>query len=396
MTQTLERRPAAPRLAAGIEPLLERLAAIGPDGRLVVSCYVRLEPRDRTRTRYLTAIRSRIRDLEADPMILAADPAQQRSLRRDLGRIVRSLDRPARLPPARGLALFACEPLDLFEALPLPRVHRTRLVVDETPSIAELAALRHETEPVIVALLDRAHLRFFAVTPMEAQEMPCAVTPARRGGKFHSDREDAPGWGEHAYHRRLEEERHRHYALAAERLEELAREHRARGILLAGPSDHTAGLARFLTGRLPELVLGRVKVNPTAATAAEVQAAVMAATEEHERKAVLEEVRALEEALGTGWALDDARDTLRALARGQVRTLFVQEGFSAGGYRCAASGRLVLAKGECGGEGEPVPVRDVVDDAIEEALRRRARVVVVPRQADAGIVDGLAAILRFR
>jgi peptide subunit release factor 1 (eRF1) len=79
-----------------------------------------------------------------------------------------------------------------------------------------------------------------------------------------------------------------------------------------------------------------------------------------------------------------------------VRTLFVQEGLSGSGFRCSATGRLVLAKGDCRGEGDPRPVRDLVDEAIEEALHQRVRVVMVPGQAAADVVDGLAATLRFR
>jgi peptide subunit release factor 1 (eRF1) len=90
------------------------------------------------------------------------------------------------------------------------------------------------------------------------------------------------------------------------------------------------------------------------------------------------------------------RETLRALSRAQVRTLFVRESLEGGGFRCSATGRLVVAKDDCAGEGEPRPIRDLVDEAIEDALRQRARVVVVPRDAASEPVDGLAATLRFR
>jgi peptide subunit release factor 1 (eRF1) len=76
--------------------------------------------------------------------------------------------------------------------------------------------------------------------------------------------------------------------------------------------------------------------------------------------------------------------------------LYVREDLGGGGFRCSASGRLVLARGECRGEGEPEPVRDLVDEAIEEALRQRVRVVIVPDSEAAKAVDGLAAKLRFR
>jgi peptide subunit release factor 1 (eRF1) len=74
----------------------------------------------------------------------------------------------------------------------------------------------------------------------------------------------------------------------------------------------------------------------------------------------------------------------------------VRESLGGGGFRCAATGRLVLAKGDCAGEGEPRPVRDLVDEAIEGALRQRARVVIVPKDAGGEPVDGLAATLRFK
>ena len=47
------------------------------------------------------------------------------------------------------------------------------------------------------------------------------------------------------------------------------------------------------------------------------------------------------------------------------------------GFRGVASGRLGLMEADLRGEGEVVPVLDVVDDAIEEALRQRVAVNVV-------------------
>src|SRR2546425_4195631 len=47
---------------------------------------------------------------------------------------------PTRLPPARGIALFACGALELFEALPLPHVHRSRSE-EHTSELQSLAYL---------------------------------------------------------------------------------------------------------------------------------------------------------------------------------------------------------------------------------------------------------------
>ncbi|MBI1723923.1 MAG: peptide chain release factor 1, partial [Gemmatimonadetes bacterium] len=96
-----------------------------------------------------------------------------------------------------------------------------------------------------------------------------------------------------------------------------------------------------------------------------------------------------------GWATNGVESTLRALARGQVSTLLVDHDAEVPGFRCAGSGRLTEDAASARGEGEPLPVADLLDDAIEDALRQRARVAVV-RGAPTRRFDRLAAILRFR
>jgi peptide subunit release factor 1 (eRF1) len=66
------------------------------------------------------------------------------------------------------------------------------------------------------------------------------------------------------------------------------------------------------------------------------------------------------------------------------------------GFRCGDSGRLVLRERECRGEGELVPVLDVIDDAIEEALRQGVDVNVVYEPEARDAIEGLGALLRFR
>lgn len=384
---TLDTLAPSTRTSAGapaLDPLLDRLLAIEPGRYRVVSCYLRLTPDERDHRRYVTALKNRIRAVHEE----AVAP--------DLARILQQVTAAGAIPRTHGLAIFACGALDLFEVVPLPRVHRTRLVVDDTPHLLELIAARQELGTIVAAVFDRAHARFFLVDAGSAAELEGLVETSRRGGEFHGDRRDAPGWGERDYHNRLREERHRHYAAIAHHLQHLVRTHPARGIVLAGPAKEVAGLTPFLSRELAGRVLGTAPLNPTAVSAAEVQAAALAMASEHERAAEPALVAALAESIGAGWGVEGPSDTLRALARGQVRTLLVRAGLEGSGFRCAASGRLVLAKGDCRGEGEPTQVLDIVDEAVEEALRQGVEVVVVHDPAAAGAFDGLAAVLRFR
>jgi peptide subunit release factor 1 (eRF1) len=365
-------------------PFFDRLLAIEPGRHRVISCYLRLTPDERAHRRYMTALKNRIQALH------------EKAIARDLSRILEYVTSARGLPHAAGLAIFACETLDLFEAVALPRVHRTRLVVDDTPRVLELIAVRQELGTVLAAVIDRSHARFFLVDVGSAAELECLFDTNRRGGEFHGDRADAPGWGERDYHHRLREERHRHCADIARHLQDLIRTHPARGIVLAGPRKELAALTPFLPRELASRVLGTAALNPTAVSPAEVQVAALAIASEHERTAELALVSSLAETIGAGWAVEGPHDTLRALARGQVRTLLVRADLEGSGFRCAESGRLVLAKAECRGEGEPKPVLDVVDEAVEEALRQGIEVIVLHEQPAAEEIDGLAGILRFR
>lgn len=378
--------------ATAIAAALKRLCAIEAGRQDIISCYVRLEPADRTSGRYLTELKTRIAALD-----LATLPRERRlAVERDLDRVVALLDESAELPHTRGMAVFACEGLSLLVSLPLPRVHRNRLVLDDTPWLLELVAAERDLGRVFVLAVDRTHARVFRVSPLEVVELPAPLTPASRGGKFLPDREDAPGWGEHRYHNRIAEERHRHYEAIVQKLEALLGETPNRGFLLMGPADHTAALRRFLPPRLAGRLLGTRKGNPRSLTPAQIQAVALECAAEHRDRAIAEVLREVDAAVGAGWAVNGARETLRALARGQVRALIVRGDLTGSGFRCPTSGRLVLAKADCAGEGTPEPVRDLVDEAVEEALRQNVEVVVVTDPAFNASVDGFAALLRFR
>ena len=44
----------------------------------------------------------------------------------------------------------------------------------------------------------------------------------------------------------------------------------------------------------------------------------------------------------------------------------------------------------------PVPVVDVVDDAMEEAFRQNAEIEILFNEEDSKKIDGMGAILRFK
>jgi peptide subunit release factor 1 (eRF1) len=89
------------------------------------------------------------------------------------------------------------------------------------------------------------------------------------------------------------------------------------------------------------------------------------------------------------------REVLSALERRQVRTLLVARDFARPGYRCAASGRLVLGKAECEEGGGVIREPDVVAAAAAEARAQDADVVVVGDSRLGERIERIAALLRY-
>jgi peptide chain release factor subunit 1 len=379
-----------------IKRLLSRLTRVRTDQHRVVSCYLKVEPRDRARGKYLIKLKNRIREVERVLDELDFPRSVREEITADLKRIFEQIREPARLPATQGLAIFACGPLKLFEMVGLPSVHRSRLAVDRTPLVRELAAVEDEIGTLLTVVLDRTAARIFEVSAFGAAEIEDLRASATRGSRYHSDRQGAPGTGEHQYNNRIREEKQRHYAAIAQRLFELHRKRPVHGVVLAGPGRDAGAVAAFLHPYLAERLMGVVSLNPKQAKAPLVYEATLAARAEYEREAERDIARGLENALGEGWAVDGISDTLRALGRGQVRTLLVNADAQAGGFHSARTGRLALHEHELRGDGEVHPVLDVVDDAIEEALRQRVEVEVVFDDSARAAIHGLAGLLRFR
>jgi peptide chain release factor subunit 1 len=388
-------RGTARQAAPAVAERLARLTSVAPAPHRVVSCYLKLEPRDRSRGKYLIKIKNRMRAAAQALPRLGLERSVQEEVARDLERVHDYLRTPTNLPSTQGLAIFACEAIGLFEALPLPVVYRSRLGVDTSPLVRELASVEEEFGRLLTVVLDRTSARFFEVTAYETRELSGLRADSTRGKRFRGD-QSGSGWGEHTYNNRIRTEKQRHYEAVARELFTIDRRQPAHGLIVAGTGADAGALEPFLHTYLVERLLGTARLNPKEATPASVHAATLAVREAWERASERAQVGEMQESLGSGWSVNGLDPTLRALSRGQVRTLLVHADAAEPGFRCGTSGRLARTEQECRDEGEPVAVLDVVDDAIEEALRQGVDVNVVYDPEARGAVDGLAGLLRFR
>ncbi len=362
----------------------------------VVSCYLKLEPRDRVRQKYLTKARNRVKALEYALPSMGWDKAAQEEIRADLARIIALLSDPADLPHTQGIAIFASGPLHLFEVRPLPQVHRSRLAVDHTPLVRELAASEAEFGRIFTVTLDRTTALIWEVTALAAKVVHKVTSDFTRGGRYHAAGARNDATGEHAYHNRIRDEKRRHLDAVARALFELDRTSPGHQIVIAAPGTEAAAFEPFLHNYLADRLIGIARISPKDATPEAVHRLTMDVHAHHARMEESRHVDELAEGLGTGWAVNGVRETLNALAQGKVRLLLVRGDAALNGFRSATTGRLSTLARDLRADGEVQPTVDVIDDAIEEALRQHVALDVIYDEALAPAVDGLAGLLRFK
>jgi peptide subunit release factor 1 (eRF1) len=368
----------APITERDVRAAVQRLAAIEPGPYWVVTCYLKLEPRDRTRGKYLIKMKNRVKQAVAALSGQSLAHADREAISADLQQVLDYLEDPGHLPHTRALAIFASRGLDLFEPLPLPHVHRSRLAVEHEPLVRELVALDEEFGTILVVVYDRTAARFFEVTAYDCVELTSiAGIESSRASKFHGSQQrqvmaragtPSGSAGEHNYHMRIRTEKQRFYAQIADRVFQIHRLRPLAGLLVGGIGADAGAVIPHLHTYLHDLVMGVVKLNPKKTTKAEVREAALALREARERAWERAHADAVKEGVPQGWAVNGVDPTLKALSRGQVRTLLA--------------------------DGQDDDLR--IDDAVEDALRQRAQVDVLYDEKARRVVDGLAALLRFR
>jgi len=388
------KRAAAGRAATDFQSALQELLALGNTRGWVVSCYLKLEPGDRAGEKYRIKLKNRLRQAEQRLDVLGFRHGERETVLAHLGRIEAFFGHTPNLAGARGVAVFAAN--GMFRVVRLPYVLRSRVLVDRTAVVGELVALAETGTRLLVAVADRKAARLFDVGLDAASELDGLIAPeATRAKRFHPERDSAPGAGEYRFHNRIREEKQRHLARVADAVGRAFRGGPYDGVVVGGSGTDAEALLPHLDSAVQGKVLGTLRLAPKGVTPAELREQAFALLADAAETAAAEAVGEVAGLVASGWATDGVEATLKALARGQIRTLIVDHDAVIPGYRMSASGRLATAPSGTRAEGEPVPVADLLDDAIEEALRQRARVLVV-RGPMARRIERLAGLLRFR
>ena len=301
--------------------LLKKLAPLDPGGGLVLSIYLDMRPHTTgERPAYRTALtfmRDRFRTIEAS--LLPRGPALD-EFRQDMQRVQHYIDNHAE-SWLQGVAIFACQRLNLFEVLETGVPFEDQVVLEPKPDLFQLAHLIDEEETVVMALVDTNTVRLFVTRRGFLEE--------RRGPNddpFGYGKRQAGAINQKRYQRRVDNKRQAFAREAAQAIEALVKQEGARRVVLAGDEVAIPHLHRALSPEIEPLVheeILRLDIRTPRHAVNEELRPLVEEMEAESSHAVADQL--VEEVQAQSLGVVGEQETLDALKHGQVETLVLAQ-----------------------------------------------------------------------
>ena len=378
---------------------LERLAAFEPSPYPVVSLYLNTQPDQHGRDQYQAFVR---KELKARAATFPARSSEREMLERDLERIGTFLSSDVQ-PSANGIALFACDAGELFEAVQLEApIAQHSLYIGDQPHLYPLARLVSQYPRYGVVLADTHRTRILVVADGRGQ-------PDNAIEGVKTRRTSQGGWSQARYQRHIENYHLQHVKDVVAALEQLVQAEGLNRVIVAGDAAVLPLLREQMPKSLADMVADELSLaadTPEADVVRETLGAMRALDSRTDRERVDAAVGAYR-AGGLGVVGPDA--TLLALTNGQVDELLVAaslaqmdnlRGTAAGDMALANDSTLVEPAVEPTAAGEPAAtdmgVVRLADELVRKAQQTGARIEFIE---DATLLEpygGVAATLRYR
>lgn len=370
-------------------PVIDRLSHFDGEELLMVSAYMNTDARRLPlETDYKSAVRSLIsQGHEQLKNVPNLSKVQHQSLQDDFRRMKQYLENEFRREGAKSVALFSCAGKGSWETLRLPVVISSRIVIDTHYSIQPLRRLMNQYERYCVVLVNKELARIFTVHLGAIEEhltifdeVPAKVpSPSRY----------------EASERRIERHHlarvHEHFKNVNTTLLRFFKEKNFSYLIVGGRGELLVEFERILHSYLTRRVTGKIDAD-IHASSSEILMKTMVVEQAVERQKAREAVERLMREVRNEKGVVGVGETLHALLEGRLHTLFVVDGFTVEGTKCRDCGALSVNGKQCACGGMPIRVQNVIEEAIDEAIRQSVEVKFVSREE---IIEGMGAILRY-
>jgi peptide subunit release factor 1 (eRF1) len=377
---------------------IESLIGLPDDGHPVVSLFLEVDGATDRDSSYVPRAEELVRAARAGLLGQKTISASQRDdALTDLDRVVHFVREEFVRENHRGLVVFASRARRLWRVFPLFCRVKDRIVVEGHAYVRPLVQLMEDNPRCGVALVGREKGRLFVIEQGEvasqqeiADAVPGRIRPASRYGLADASR---------LLERHVDEQIHRHLRYMSAVLDTLVREEGLEYVLIGGPPDVLPEFRRTLTRKVRERIVGSIPI-PLHLTPEEVLARSIASLQEARRAADETLIRdVLDEAGPNGerFATVGLAPTLDMLYRGAIQILVVGRDRAVSGLLCRRCGRLFAEGSICPvcGDTQPGEIQDLIEEAVDSALRGGAEVVFMEETPDWARRGGIGALLRF-
>ena len=339
---------------------LDRLAAIEPSERSIISLYLDMRPNQNGQRMHVDTFLRNSFDEQARSLTGDAHAGFERTAERISRYIADQAPKSA-----KGLAIFASTTDDLFEAIPLDvPIERPSMHLDAVPHLYPLAQVNDQYPRYAALLMDTnsADLYVFALG---------ATTRRESVQNEKTRRTSMGGWSQARYQRRADNFHKQHVKEVVERLEKVMSEEHLNHIVIACEEVARPFLMAQLPKHLAEKAIDMVNVDVKSLPEHELLAETMAALRQADAKTDAEHVKRMLDAWRAGGlAVAGIEATTRALEMRQVEEL------------------LIAAK--------PDRVAGPVDELVAKAQQNSARIRFIEDDTLLADVGGVGALLRFK
>ena len=302
-------------------------------------------------------------------------------------------------PRARGLVMFLDNTDDFFWHAELNIPVHNRADWSRELLLQPLANAMDQFEPYGIVLIDRNNLRLFSVFLGEITQLVQKKLSSGRVRHIKTAGTDHMGSASRIQ-RKADEQIRANLRTVVKTIDTLLQNKRSRRLVLAGTPEMTAELHNLLPKRLSLQVIGSVNI-PMAADERAILSAAQRIADANERATEVEIVKEVVTAAAKDEkAVIGLGHTLKALNSDRIWELVYSDDFTSAGFECTRCGALFsVEKSGCPYCSASVqPVKDVIERAVEHALRHGAKIEVVTGEASAALdtAGGIGAFLRTR
>jgi hypothetical protein len=372
---------------------LNQLIDFRADGSPVVSLYavVPVDPRERQ------GLRARVNSLldELDPLAENKDLGREArlSLREDIARLRTAVAEEHWKP--HGIGLFACSARGFFEEVELPAEPQDRVLVDATPWVRPIAAMRDKAHRACLVTLDRGHAVFWEHQGDELIRIDELQDEVLRNDDATGGRWGGREWATHYEARELAKQHFRRVIERLDRLffpehdpdvqyravvegrseQEVRADRRYDVLVVAEHGDETSGFLDELPDQLRQKLAGTF-TDPSLDDRGALKGRLVEVLDRWERDQERQGAQhVLEiEAMG-GWGVTGLRTCLWAASTKAIETLYLRKEDEAAGVVCDVCGWLGESGDVCPVSGDPLRhTPDIVDELLESVLRNGGEV----------------------